>query len=222
MLQLENITKKYTKENQTIFALDDVSLHTKEGEFVVVSGASGSGKTTLLLAAGGLLKPTSGKIEINNVDIYYLTPEERSVFRANNIGFVFQQYHLIPYLTILENVKVPMLAGKSMIPDIKVIELIDSLGLKDRLHHTPAELSAGEKQRTALARALLFNPKILLADEITGNLDPVNIEIVMNRLADFKSSGGTILLVTHDKDVSKKADRIIYLEKGKNLKSDGF
>ena len=222
MLQLENITKKYTKENQTIFALDDVSLHTKEGEFVVVSGASGSGKTTLLLAAGGLLKPTSGKIEINNVDIYYLTPEERSVFRANNIGFVFQQYHLIPYLTILENVKVPMLAGKSMIPDIKVIELIDSLGLKDRLHHTPAELSAGEKQRTALARALLFNPKILLADEITGNLDPVNIEIVMNRLADFKSSGGTILLVTHDKEESKKADRIIYLEKGKNLKSDGF
>ena len=219
MLQLENITKKYKKENETIFALDDVSLHTEEGEFVVVSGASGSGKTTLLLAAGGLLKPTSGKIEINNVDIYDLTPEERSVFRANNIGFVFQQYHLIPYLTILENVKVPMLANKSNIPENDVIELIDSLGLKDRLHHTPAELSAGEKQRTALARALLFNPKILLADEITGNLDPVNIEIVMNRLADFKSSGGTILLVSHDKDVSKKADRIIYLEKGKNLKS---
>ncbi len=217
MLQLENITKKYTKENQSIFALDDVSLHAEEGEFVVVSGASGSGKTTLLLAAGGLLKPTSGKIEINNVDIYDLTPEERSVFRANNIGFVFQQYHLIPYLTILENVKVPMLANKSTISDNDVIELIGSLGLKDRLHHTPAELSAGEKQRTALARALLFNPKILLADEITGNLDPVNIEIVMNRLADFKSSGGTILLVTHDKDVSKKADRVVYLEKGEVL-----
>ncbi len=219
MIQLKNITKKYITENQTILALDEVSLNAEEGEFVVVSGASGSGKTTLLLAAGGLLKPTSGKIIINNVDIYDLTPEQRSVFRANNIGFVFQQYHLIPYLTILENVKVPMLANKFAIPDNEVIELIDSLGLKDRLHHIPSELSAGEKQRTALARALLFNPKILLADEITGNLDPVNIEIVMNCLADFKSSGGTILLVTHDMDVSKKADRVIYLEMGKNLKN---
>ncbi len=214
MLQLENITKEYTKENQTIFALNGVTLKASEGEFVVVSGASGSGKTTLLLAAGGLLKPSSGKIQINGVDIYDLKQEERSVFRANNIGFVFQQYHLIPYLTILENVKVPMLANKSNISDEEVIELIDSLGLKDRLHHTPAELSAGEKQRTALARALLFKPKILLADEITGNLDPENIEIVMKRLADFKNSGGTILLVTHDKEVSKKADRVVYLDKG--------
>ncbi len=214
MLLLKNITKEYTKENQTILALDDVSIRADKGEFVVVSGASGSGKTTLLLATGGLLKPSSGKIQINGVDIYDLTQEERSVFRANNIGFVFQQYHLIPYLTILENVKVPMLANKSNISDMEVIELIDSLGLKDRLHHTPAELSAGEKQRTALARALLFKPKILLADEITGNLDPENIEIVMNRLTDFKSSGGTILLVTHDKEVSKKADRVVYLDKG--------
>ncbi|MBT3385641.1 MAG: ABC transporter ATP-binding protein [Prolixibacteraceae bacterium] len=219
MLQLENITKKYTKENQTILALNGVTLKASEGEFVVVSGASGSGKTTLLLAAGGLLKPSSGKIQINSTDIYNLTQEERSVFRANNIGFVFQQYHLIPYLTIIENVKVPMLANKSNISDKEVIELIDSLGLKDRLHHIPAELSAGEKQRTALARALLFKPKILLADEITGNLDPENIEIVMNRLADFKNSGGTILLVTHDKEVSKKADRIVYLEKGEILRS---
>ncbi len=217
MLQLENITKTYTKENQTIRALNSVTLNVSEGEFVVVSGASGCGKTTLLLTVGALLKPTSGKIKINSADIYEMTSEKRSVFRANNIGFVFQQYHLIPYLTILENVKIPMLAGKSNISDNDVIELIDSLGLKDRLHHTPAELSAGEKQRTALARALLFNPKILLADEITGNLDPENIEIVMTRLADFKNSGGTILLVTHDKEVSKKADRVIYLERGEIL-----
>ena len=219
MLHLENITKTYTKENQTILALNSVTLNVSEGEFVVVSGASGCGKTTLLLTVGALLKPTSGKIQINSTDIYELTSEKRSVFRADNIGFVFQQYHLIPYLNILENVKVPMLASKSNISDNDVIELIDSLGLKDRLYHTPAELSAGEKQRTALARALLFNPKILLADEITGNLDPENIEIVMNRLADFKNSGGTILLVTHDKDVSKKADRVVYLGKGEVLKS---
>jgi len=219
MLQLENITKSYTKENQTILVLNNVTLNVSEGEFVVVSGASGCGKTTLLLTVGALLKPTSGRIKINSTDIYELTSEKRSVFRADNIGFVFQQYHLIPYLNILENVKVPMLASKSNISDNDVIELIDSLGLKDRLYHTPAELSAGEKQRTALARALLFNPKILLADEITGNLDPENIEIVMNRLADFKNSGGTILLVTHDRDVSKKADRVVYLEKGEILKS---
>ena len=127
MLQLEYITKKYTKDDQAILALDNVSLQAGEGEFVVVRGTSGSGKTTLLLAAGGLLKPNHGKILINNVEIYDMTPEKRAIFRANNIGFVFQQYHLIPYLTILENVKVPMLAGKPMIPDNRVIELIDAL-----------------------------------------------------------------------------------------------
>jgi len=219
MLKLENITKEYKKGDQIIHALNDVSLQAENGEFVVVRGASGSGKTTLLLVAGGLLKSNSGKIILNNEDIYNLTAEKRAIFRANNIGFVFQQYHLIPYLTILENVKVPMLASNTNITENEVIELIDSLGLKERLHHTPGELSAGEKQRTALARALLFKPKILLADEITGNLDPENIEIVMNRLADFKSSGGTILLVTHDKELNKKADKVVYLEKGEILKS---
>ena len=217
MLQLENITKKYTKGNQAIFALDNVSLRAGQGEFVVVRGASGSGKTTLLLVAGGLLKPNSGKILINDVDIYDLTSEERAIFRANNIGFVFQQYHLIPYLTILENVKLPMLANKSIIPDNDVIELIDSLGLKERLYHTPGELSAGEKQRTALARALLFKPKILLADEITGNLDLDNAKIVMDSLTNFTSSGGTVLLVTHDSTASELAHKIMFLDKGKVL-----
>ncbi|MBA7581064.1 Lipoprotein-releasing system ATP-binding protein LolD [subsurface metagenome] len=215
MLQLEYITKKYTKDDQAILALDNVSLQAGEGEFVVVRGTSGSGKTTLLLAAGGLLKPNHGKILINNVEIYDMTPEKRAIFRANNIGFVFQQYHLIPYLTILENVKVPMLAGKPMIPDNRVIELIDSLGLKERLHHTPAELSAGEKQRTALARALLIKPRILLADEIAGNLDKYNTEIVMDCLTDFAASGGTVLLVTHDAKASELAHKTIFLEKGK-------
>ena len=214
MLEFENISKIYHKNGKTIRVLDNFSLSVNKGEFIAIQGPSGCGKTTLLLAAGGLLHPDNGKIIIDGEDIYSLNAEKRALFRAQNIGFVFQQYHLIPYLTILENVKVPLLAGKSMIDDIKVMELIDSLRLTDRLHHTPSELSAGEKQRTALARAMLFEPKILLADEITGNLDPENIEIVMNNLDLYKKSGGTILLVTHDSNISKKADKIIYLEKG--------
>ena len=213
MLHIENISKKYTTENKIIHALDNISLTVEKGEFLVIHGPSGCGKTTLLLAIGGLLHPDEGRILIENENIYDLSAEKRAVFRANNIGFVFQQYHLIPYLTVLENVQVPALAQKNNVPENKIYELIDSLGLKERLQHTPAELSAGEKQRTALARALLYNPKILLADEITGNLDQGNRDIVMNCLADFTARGGTILLVTHDININIPAHRTIYIEK---------
>ena len=213
MLHIENISKKYTTENKIIHALDNISLTVEKGEFLVIHGPSGCGKTTLLLAIGGLLHPDEGRILIENENIYDLSAEKRAVFRANNIGFVFQQYHLIPYLTVLENVQVPALAQKNNVPENKIYELIDSLGLKERLQHTPAELSAGEKQRTALARALLYNPKILLADEITGNLDQGNRDIVMNCLADFTARGGTILLVTHDININIPAHRTMYIEK---------
>lgn len=214
MLHIENISKKYTTENKIIHALDNISLTVEKGEFLAIHGPSGCGKTTLLLIAGGLLHPNEGKILIESENIYDLSNEKRAVFRAKNIGFVFQQYHLIPYLTVLENVQVPALAQKNNVPENKIYELIESLGLKERLQHTPAELSAGEKQRTALARALLYNPKILLADEITGNLDQGNRDIVMNCLSDFTERGGTILLVTHDKNVYALAHRTIYIEKG--------
>lgn len=214
MIYIENISKKYTTENKTIHALDNISLTVEKGEFLAIHGPSGCGKTTLLLIAGGLLHPDEGKILINSENIYDLSAEKRAVFRARNIGFVFQQYHLIPYLTVLENVQVPALAQKNNIPQNKIYELIESLGLKERLQHTPAELSAGEKQRTALARALLYNPKILLADEITGNLDQGNTDIVMNCLSGYTERGGTILLVTHNKNVNAPAHRTIYIEKG--------
>ena len=213
MIYIENISKKYTTENKTIHALDNISLTVKKGEFLAIHGPSGCGKTTLLLTIGGLLHPDEGRILINSENIYNLSAEKRAVFRAKNIGFVFQQYHLIPYLTVLENVQVPALAQKNNIPQNKIYELIESLGLKERLQHTPAELSAGEKQRTALARALLYNPKILLADEITGNLDQGNTDIVMNCLSGYTERGGTILLVTHNKNVNAPAHRTIYIEK---------
>ncbi|MBI9063512.1 MAG: ABC transporter ATP-binding protein [Marinilabiliaceae bacterium] len=211
MLIFKNTTKSYHKDNQTIHALDDFSLSVSRGDFIAIKGPSGCGKTTLLLAAGGLLHPNSGKVIIDGTNIYDLTTEQRASFRAQNIGFVFQQYHLIPYLTVLENIQAPSLAQKRDVPESRLKELVGILGLTNRLKHTPAELSAGEKQRTALARALLFNPCILLADEITGNLDEANIDIVMNCLATYNRSGGTILLVTHDNEVSKKAKRMVSL-----------
>ena len=212
MIQIDKVTKTYTKGDNTVKALDNISLSAGKGEFVVVKGPSGCGKTTLLLTTGGLLHPQEGKISISNQDIYDLSPEKMANFRAANIGFVFQQYHLIPYLSILENVNIPSLAHDSEIPAERAVELIEALGLKERMHHTPAELSAGEKQRTALARALLYNPLIILADEITGNLDDENATIVLDKLTEFTKSGGTVLLVTHDEKAFAYADKIIEME----------
>lgn len=209
MIRIEEVTKIYTKEGSSVKALDKLSLSVVKGEFVVVKGASGCGKTTLLLTAGGLLHPEQGKISINNQDIYELSTENIAKFRAANIGFVFQQYHLIPYLSILENINIPSLAHDTILPEDRALELIEELGLKERIHHIPAELSSGEKQRTALARALLYNPPVILADEITGNLDFENASIVLNKLREFTKSGGTVLLVTHDEKVFDYADRII-------------
>ena len=211
MIHIENISKIYSMDKKTIHALSEFSLNIEKGEFIAIQGPSGCGKTTLLLITGGLLHPDHGRVLINNEDIYNLSPERRTIFRAQNIGFVFQQYHLIPYLTVLENVQLPQLAQENNIPENEIFELIESLGLKERLQHIPAELSAGEKQRTALARALLYNPRILLADEITGNLDQGNSEIVMNCLSDYSARGGTVMLVTHEKEENKLAHRTIYL-----------
>ena len=209
MIRIDNVTKTYKKGDNIVKALDNVSLTASKGEFMVVKGSSGCGKTTLLLAAGGLLHPNEGKIYINNQDLYNLSSQEMAEFRSVNIGFVFQQYHLIPYLSILENVTVPSLAHKTKIAENHAIELIDDLGLKERMHHIPGELSAGEKQRTALARALLYKPKVILADEITGNLDNKNSSIVLAKLKEFTKTGGTVMLVTHDEKAFAFADRII-------------
>jgi putative ABC transport system ATP-binding protein len=211
LLLLDNVSKSYSKNGTTIQALDRTKLSVDKGEFVAVKGASGSGKTTLLLIAGGLLHPDEGTVFINGENLYEKNADERSLFRSQNIGFVFQQYHLVPYLTVFENILAPSIANPGRNIRDRARFLLEHFGMGHRKDHTPGELSAGEKQRTALARALLFEPKLLLADEITGNLDARNAHIVMEYLNEFSSGGGSVLLVTHDTEAAKNANRWIEL-----------
>jgi len=212
MLELNNISKRFDKGDDQIEVLNGVNLTANSGEFIAVQGASGSGKTTLLLIAGGLLHPNSGNLLFNNEDIYLMNSAELARFRALHFGFVFQQYHLVPYLSTLENILLPGLALRLENDHQRAIDLIDMFGLSHRKHHLPGELSVGEKQRTSLARALLHSPKILFADEITGNLDEDNSDIVIQALKTYTESGGTVLFVTHDKIRATSADRIVKIE----------
>jgi putative ABC transport system ATP-binding protein len=211
MLNINQISKTYTTGGKNVPVLDAMSLRVAPGEFVAVQGQSGCGKSTLLLSAGGLLRPDSGQVLVSGSDPYKLSPEARAGFRATNIGFVFQQFHLVPYLDVLDNVLTPSLAHDS--PDARshATELIEHFGMADRIGHLPGELSTGERQRTALARALLNRPKLLLADEPTGNLDADSGAIVLNYMREFASDGGAVLMVTHDAEAAGKADRIIEL-----------
>jgi len=215
VLQIQDLTKSYRGANGVVRAVDGISLEIGAGEFVAVQGPSGCGKTTLLLAAGGLLQPSSGQVLIGGKDPYTLSPEQRAQFRAANIGFVFQQFHLIPFLSVLDNVLVPTLAFPTPDAPERARELIAHFGLQTRAHHVSSELSTGERQRTALARALLNRPKLLLADEPTGNLDNDNGAIVLNYLAEFAKSGGAVLLVTHDAAAVQSAQRAVRLRDGK-------
>lgn len=200
ILTLENVSKTYRRRGgESVAALRDLSLTVRAGECCVVRGPSGSGKSTLLLAAGGLLQPEQGRVDVLDTDLYARSPEERAVFRARNIGYVFQQFHLIPFLSVRDNVLAPTLA----VPDFqewdRADELITLFGLSHRRDHPPAELSTGERQRVALARALLHRPRLLLADEPTGNLDDRNAEIVIGHLTEFARRGGAVLVATHDR-----------------------
>ena len=215
MLEIHNLCKYYNGPKGIIRALEDVTIQIRDGEFVAVQGPSGCGKTTLLLAAGGLLAPTEGRIVMNEEhDPYRMSPDERARFRAKNIGFVFQQFHLIPYLTVLENVLAPSLALPKPETRKRAHDLIARFNMTDRIDHVPAELSTGERQRTALARALLNNPKLLLADEPTGNLDKENAGTVLAAFSEFARSGGAVLLVTHDNTIAGHADRVLHLKNG--------
>ena len=217
VLAAKQVGKTYRKTRGTVEALAGVSLAVDAGELVVVQGPSGCGKSTLLLAAGGLLEPDTGSVRIEGRDLYALSSEQRARLRAGKIGFIFQQFHLVPYLSVLENVLAPSLAAPVAGGRERARELIVRFGLGERLEHLPAELSTGERQRTALARALLNQPKLLLADEPTGNLDQKNSDLVLQHLADFARSGGAVLLVTHDADASRQAQRVIRLERGRAL-----
>ena len=219
MLEIQNISKRYPspagRRAPPVMALDGVSLSLGPGEFTAIAGPSGSGKSTLLLAAGGLLAPTGGSVMFQGQDIYRLSPEARSRWRARQVGFVFQHFHLIPYLNVFDNVLAPALARS--VPNVqqRATELLERFGLAARAAHVPAELSAGEQQRTALARALLHRPPLLLCDEPTGNLDQESADAVFQCLAEFHRDGGAVLLVTHHAGATALAQRTLHLKGGR-------
>lgn len=211
---LNNISKQYRAKNNVIQALTTIDLQVSKGELVALRGASGCGKSTILLIAGGLLEPNGGNAEICGTNIYELNPSQRAVFRAQKIGFVFQQFHLIPYLNVVDNIRAPGLAAGKDASRIRALELSERFGLSSRLRHLPSELSTGERQRTALARAMFNNPEIILADEPTGNLDTNNSQLILTCLKDFSRAGGSVLLVTHDDKASDFADRVLNIKNG--------
>ena len=225
MIKLINVSRLYpakAEENGgSIRALDDFSLTVAPGEWVSIMGPSGSGKSTLVNLIGCLDRPTTGEIWLDGQNVASISAVELNRVRAEKIGFVFQQFHLIPYLTALENV---MLAQyfHSMTDEKEALEALERVGLKDRCHHVPSQLSGGEQQRVCIARALINDPKIILADEPTGNLDAQNEEIVLRLLREFHQQGRTIVMVTHDPVVARLADRRIELHHGKIAAQEVF
>ncbi len=215
MINFKEITKIYSSKNGDVIALKEVNLHIPENKFVLIKGPSGCGKSTLLFTIGGMLKPSSGLIEVLRKAPYQLSEKERTAFLSSQLGFVFQSYHLIPYLNVLENILLAKKAGNKSVTTEKAKALADELNISDRLNHYPSELSIGEKQRVALARALIIDPQIILADEPTGNLDPENTKEVLNHLEKFQQSGGTVIMVSHGNEADNLADVLITMERGK-------
>ncbi len=217
MISCEHLSKVFEKRDGRVVALSNVDLRVDEGEFLSVVGPSGSGKSTLLMILGGLIRPTSGVVTVAGTSLADLRPAELSAFRARTVGFVFQLFHLVPYLTSVENVLLAAYSGRSGSADdrTRAEELLASMGLGDRLTHTPGELSAGEKQRVALARALFSDPPLLLADEPTGNLDPERGRVVLDHLAKIHQEGKTVVLVSHSPEVAGVAQRTVTLRAGR-------
>ncbi len=217
LIEIDKLRRVYG----SVVALEHFDLSVESGEWVAVMGPSGSGKTTLMNIIGGLDSPTSGHVLIDGIDIASMRGSELARFRAEKVGFVFQQFHLVPYLTALENV---MLAQyfHSMTDEEEAAGALRRVGLGDRVRHLPKELSGGEQQRVSIARALINQPRILLADEPTGNLDERNEEIVMDLFHGLHAEGHTIMMVTHDPAIGREADRRIELAHGRLVKADRF
>ncbi len=216
IIRLENVSKIYGEGENKLAALDHVNLSVQKGESVAVVGASGSGKSTLLHIIGGVDSATEGKVFIEDKDITKLSDEEMSIFRRRKIGFVFQSYHLIPVLTVEENIQMPVLLDHRK-PDKEYTEyILEMLGIKDKRKSLPSQLSGGQQQRVAIARALANRPSILLADEPTGALDSKNGEEVMALLQkSVKELNQTLMLITHNVDLAREADRIIKMVDGR-------
>ena len=216
MITLQSVSKHFEHRGKSVAALAGVTLGIPKGDFVGVIGPSGSGKSTFLHLVGGMLSPSQGQVRIEGESIYDLTSDQRSALRKQKIGFVFQTFNLVPYLTALENVQVPLaLAG---MPDDeqqhRAESLLGRVGLSDRLDHKPRELSVGQQQRVALARMLANDPALILADEPTGNLDPETAEGIMDFLAQLNDEGRTVVMVTHDLRLAARAKRALRLVNG--------
>ena len=222
MIALQSVSKHFQHRGKSVAALANVTLGIAKGDFVAIIGPSGSGKSTFLHLVGGMLSPTEGKVHIENDSLYDLTSDQRSALRKKKIGFVFQTFNLVPYLTALENVQVPLvLAGLGEEEQKRRAEsLLGRVGLSDRLDHKPSELSVGQQQRVALARMLANDPALILADEPTGNLDPETSASIMDFLVELNGEGRTIVMVTHDLRVAARAKRALKLVNG-SIQVDG-
>ena len=219
IIRTENLSKIYGKKDNKVIALDNVDIEVNKGEFVAVVGASGSGKSTLLHQIGGVDRPTSGKVIIDNEDIYKLKEANLAVFRRRKIGFMFQSFNLIPVLSVEENIKMPALLDHQKVDEEYFKDLIKTLGLENRLNHLPSELSGGQQQRVALARALINKPAIILADEPTGNLDSETSKEIMEMLKlSLRKYNQTAIVISHDISIAENADRIIKIKDGKVVK----
>lgn len=216
LLRVEHLSKIYGEGQNQVKALDDVSLSVEKGEFVAIVGASGSGKSTLLHLLGGVDRPTSGKVYINDTDIFAMNDDELAIFRRRQVGIIYQFYNLIPILNVQENIAIPLeLDGRKAEPQ-QMDEMLERLGLKERRLHLPNELSGGQQQRTSIGRALITRPSLVLADEPTGNLDTKASNEIMNLLKRSNHElDQTIIMITHNMELAKAADRTIMIEDGK-------
>lgn len=219
ILRTNNLTKTYGKDTNKVIAVNNVNLSVKKGEFIAITGKSGSGKSTLLHILGGLDEPTSGNVLIEGENIQNLKGDKLTNFRRTNIGFIYQFYNLIPVLNVKENIILPLSLEGIKVDEEYFKEVIKTLDLKNRLHHLPNELSGGQQQRVAIGRAIINHPKLILADEPTGNLDTKNSKKIINMLKYYnKTFGQTIIIITHDEEIASMADRIITFEDGKIVK----
>jgi putative ABC transport system ATP-binding protein len=223
IIELKDVSKIYDVGDSKVFAIDDVSLRIKEGEFLEILGTSGSGKSTMMHLIGCLDLPTKGNIFLEGRDISRMSESSLANTRGKKIGFVFQTFNLIPTMTVVENIGMPLLfqgvsAGER---EERARNLAIFFGLEHRLEHRPNELSGGERQRVSMARALVSDPKIIIADEPTGNLDSKTGKVVMDKLEEINKQGKTVIVVTHDADLTCYADRVIFLRDGKIIKEEG-
>ena len=221
ILEVSHLTKVYGEGAQTTRALDDVSFAVEEGEFLAIVGSSGSGKSTLLHMMGGVDRPTSGTVSLNGMDVYSRSDEQLAVFRRREVGLIYQFYNLVPVLSAVENMTLPVALDGRPVNEERLAGLLERLGLQGREGHLPRQLSGGQQQRVAIGRALMNAPSIVLADEPTGNLDTANSRAIMQLLRDSnRDFGQTMVVITHDEEIALAADRIIAVEDGRIVRDE--